>query len=346
MEKFTYVSVIQGGIAMNNNVLQTLIRCYANSREPVLLLDEKWNVVWSIRDPGIGYLPAVLGITEDSWESSTRSLRLGDIRYTCSLVCNPQDGVRIAVLHQPDNGIVPVESDVISTAVSSINAACAALHGDLPDEKKDQYIRAITGNCFKIYRTTYLQKVLDRRQAGSWQAERFFARMPLMALNALLKDNLRDTTDLEFSYCDDPAYLIADLEAFTTTLLAAIAVCYREELKDKRHKLSVRMDASDGMVIITLSMTPTPEDRDDHQDRIGDFGSVAGEKMLLDAFCKEYGGSWLQNTTGDTTSVCLKLPAADPSVHLTLHSPQERSEGRFFNKYEILLARIRFRGFF
>ena len=59
---------------MEQSVLEMLKRCYAGSREPVLLLDDKWNVLWQNVPLEIGYVPALLRIPEDF-----RETRVGDV---------------------------------------------------------------------------------------------------------------------------------------------------------------------------------------------------------------------------------------------------------------------------
>lgn len=327
---------------MKNDELQMLVRCYENSREPVLLLDENWQVLWSNRNPGVGYLPEMLGIPEESWESCVKEFRLCDDRYVCSLVCNRQDGVRIAVLHQPDAGVIPVDTGVISNALSSVNAACSELHRKRPEDA--ELLDAIAGNCYKIYRTTYLQRELDRRQAGFWQKTCFSVRAALVDLGAHIEGVLGDTTDLEMHICEAQICLEADKDAFVIAMLSAVVLCYCEP--EKRQALDIVLEQAEDKLILTVSMEPTPEDRDDHRKRLGDFGTTEGEQIFLDTFCKEYNGKWMLFHTEQLTSCRIELPAAELSDSLTIGTGMERREGRFFNKYEVLLARICFRGFY
>lgn len=327
---------------MKEEALQLLQRCYADSREPVLLMDEDWKIVWSIHNPGIGYLPAMLGVPEDSWESCSRSLHLGEDRWECSLVCNRQDGVRIAALHQPERSAVPIEAEVIGSAITTVNAACATLHELGPDSVEP--IRVITGSCMKIYRMFYLQRELERRQAGLWRKEVFIVRNVLISMKERIEEILGDLADVEMQICEDRICLEADADAFTAAVLSAAAMCYR--VTDKRQKLEILADKAEDKLLLTVSMTPTPEDRRNLESVLNGFGTTEGERMLLDAFCKEFGGRWMQNAVGDTVSFRIELPAAEPTNLLVFNSPAERTEGRFFNKYEVLLARIHFRGIF
>lgn len=327
---------------MKDEVLEVLQRCYENSREPVLLLDEGWNIVWSVRNPGISYLPEVIGVPADSWESCTRAFRLGENRYECSLICNAQDGVRIAVLRQPEAFSVPLDTEVISTAISTVGAACSELHRIRPENA--DMLRVITGGCYKIYRLAYLQRELDRNRSGFWKKSCFQVRKALTQFRDRIENILCDTVDVEMHTESVQACLEADKDAFDIALLSAIELCYTEP--EMRQELEITAEHQDDRLIFTVSMTPTPEERDDRKTRISNFGSLDGERMLLDIFCKEYGGRWMQSRMGKTSVCRIELPASDKPGILTLNAPAERSEGRFFNKYEVLLARIHFRGGF
>lgn len=329
---------------MKEEDLQLLQRCYAESREPVLLMDEDWKVVWSIHNPGIGYLPAMLGVQEDSWESCNRTLLVGEDRWECSLVCNRQDGVRIATLHRPERYTVPMDTGVISSAFTSVNAACALLHGLGPDSVEP--IRTITGSCIKIYRMCYLQRELERRQAGIWRREVFVVRNALISIKEKIEKVLGDLADVKMHICEERLCLKADVDAFAAAVLSAVVLCYR--VPEKRQKLEIVADKAGSSLLLTISMTPTPEDRRNLESIPSGFGTTEGEQMLLEAFCKEYDGRWMQNAAGEggTVSCRIELPVADAANTLVFNSPAERSESRFFNKYEVLLARIHFRGIF
>lgn len=327
---------------MKEETLQLLQRCYADSREPVLLMDEEWNVVWSIHNPGLGLLPPLLGVREDSWESCVRTLHLGEGSWECSLVCNRQDGVRIAALHQPERSVVPMDTEVVSNAITAVNAACASLHTLGPDSLEP--IRVITGSCMKIYRMTYLQKELERRQAGYWRREVFSVRNALISVKEHIEGVLGDLVDVELNICEEQAFLEADIGAFAAAVLSAAVICY--SVPEKRQLLGITVNKPEDKLILTVSMTPTPEGRRDPASIPSVFGTTEGELMLLDAFCREYEGRWIQYEHADTVLCRIDLPAAAPSGFLTFNSPVERTEGRFFNKYEVLLARIYFRGIF
>lgn len=327
---------------MKQEALELLKRCYENSQEPVLLMDENWNVVWDIHNPGFGYLPPLLRVHPNSWESCQKTLHFGKQRWECSLICNQQDEVRIAMLHCPEKKAVPIDTEVISSALTSVNAACACLH-DLGPECLEP-VRIITGSCMKIYRMTYLQRELERQEAGFWRREPVAVRNLLISVKENIEAVLGDLVDVELDNCDGDVCLETDMDAFAATLLSMVALCYR--VPEKRQKLEISADQSERKLILTVSMSPTPEDRRNLDSILSGFGGTEGEQLLLDAFCKEYDGHWVQNTIQDTVSYRITLDAAEPSGILTFNSELKSMEGRFFNKYQALLARIHFRGIF
>lgn len=331
-----------GGVVMKKNVLDLLVRCYENSRETVMILDENWQMCWCNHDPGLGYLPRTVGILEESWENCVKTFRYGDSLYLLSLLCNRTDGVRIATLRQPEENIIPVDTGSINNAISSVNAACNELYRRDPEDAK--LINAIAGNCFKLYRPTYLQRMLDRRQAGYWEKVCFQVNAALGELKQKSEKVLGDLVDFELYTGEQKVYLEADREAFLTVMLSAIVLCYHKP--EKLQELDIRLGTSGEMAVLTVTMEPTPEDREDFQHHLSDFGTLDGERMALSAFCTEYGGKWMLSRTGDAISCRIELPAAEPEKTLAINSKWADSECKFFNKYEVILARIHFRGFF
>ena len=154
---------------MRDEVLKLLQRCYERSSEPVLLLDEQWNVVWCTHDPSISYLPKLLGIDKNSWENCCQTVHIGENRFLCNLTDNEQDGVRIVTLFYPENSAL--STSVINDAVQSISAACSVIDQKLPEQL--DMIRIITGGCYKLVRMTYLQNQLDRSRKGIWKSKCF-----------------------------------------------------------------------------------------------------------------------------------------------------------------------------
>lgn len=324
---------------MSNEVLKLLRRCYERSSEPVLLLDEKWNVVWCTHDPGIGYLPELLGIDENSWESCCQTVHIGESRFLCNLTANEQDGVRIVTLCYPENSAL--STSVINDAVQSISAACSVIVQKSPEQL--DMVRVITGACCKFVRMTYLQNQLDRRRRGIWKMQCFSVRSLLIHMKEQIENTLGDLMDVTLN-CDGQAYINGDMDVFETVMLSAIALCYRDE--NMRQELELHLEKANDTVCITINMTPTPEERNDLAGRISGFGEPDGERMLLNAYCKQYNGKWMQNQLGDTSSCRLEFPVSDSIHSLELTTNMERSDTSIFGKYKLLLSRIGFRGTF
>lgn len=327
---------------MNQQALETLRRCYAQSREPVLLLDEQWQIVWQNMPLQIGSLPALLGIPEDSWAYCERTVELSGSSYSLRLNCSREDGLRIAVLHPAPLETLPLDTALVSSAVHSLYTSCSLLHSlfdeyDLYDN--NDILASITGNCLRLYRPAFFQREIERCQAGLWQKDGFSARQLLMEIHGEIHRILGRCADVELSLCEEPATVCGDADAFVTAVLSALLLCHREQ----EHRLAIRLalTCEADACTVTVSITPTPEPRSDGMPGIAEFGSTYPEQRLLELFCKETGGSHVRGSTGETQFTRITLPCTEqPSGRFRSSIGKEQDAG-FFSRYEILLARIR-----
>ncbi|MCR4646522.1 MAG: hypothetical protein K5695_14135 [Oscillospiraceae bacterium] len=328
---------------MDQSALEMMKRCYAGSREPVTLLDERWNVIWQNIPLQIGYLPKLLGVPEDSWDTCTKNIRLGVRSFTVRLLCSPEDGLRIAMLQEAPAVVLPMETDLLTNVAHSIYSLTDELHRVMDENElyDDIYLlMALRGNCMRLYRPAFLQKELERCQAGQWKKEQFSVRQQISEMQERIRQILGRSADVSCELCEEEPYMVGDIDAFQTAVLSALALTFH----DREHRLGItfRLSAEDTNFTVTVSTTTTPELRSDTADSLGDFGSNYPETVLLNTFCEACGGSWIENTNGDTSTCRITLPAAQ-SHFSTLMSIHGRQESRFFNKYEILLAKIRLR---
>ena len=328
---------------MEQSALEMLKRCYAGSREPVTMLDEHWHVIWQNIPIDLGYLPKLLGIPEDSWDTCTKNTRLGSRSFTVRLLCNREDGLRIATLSEAPAVTLPMETDLLTNVAHSIYSLTDELHRvmDENDLYDDIYLlMALRGNCMRLYRPAFLQKELERCQAGQWKREQFSVRQQLSEMQEKIRRILGRTADLTFEPGEADPYIVGDIDAFQIAVLSAMSVTFHD--REHRLSISIGLTENENACTITISTAPTPELRGDTEDSLGDFGSNYPESVLLNCFCEAMGGRWLESNSGDTYSCSITIPTAQ-SHFSTLMSIHSRQESRFFNKYEILLAKIHLR---
>ncbi|MBR3630071.1 MAG: hypothetical protein IKN55_06325 [Oscillospiraceae bacterium] len=325
---------------MDQTVLDTLKRCYAGSREPVILLDQDWNILWQSTRMEIDYLPRLLGIPEDFWETCLRTVNVDSTSYTVQLLCNQADQIRIVTFFPAPSILLPMETELLSNVAHSLHSISIELHqlfedNDLYDDMV--LLMGLRGNCMRLYRPAYLQKELERFQAGLWQKERFSVKQQLSEMHRQIQRILGRSSDLTTEFCEETPYLCGDINAFQIAVLSAITMLYR----DKTHRLSIHfgLKCEHNTCFLTVSMTPTPEERTDNMHSLSDFGSTYPEQVMLGCFCESVGGSWMKGESGSTDFLRITLPCEESSSS-ALMSFHPTQEGRFFNKYEIILARI------
>ena len=325
---------------MEQNSLDLLKRCYAGSQVPVVLADESWNILWQNRPMELGYLPKLLGIPEDHRESSVHSIRFGERCYSAQLLYDPEEGIRIITFFPAPAATLPMETELMSNVAHSLHSLSEALYqvfdqNELYDEM--YLLSGLRGNCMRLFRPAYLQKELERCQAGLWHKEAFSVQQQLMEIHERMQRILGRTADLKLELCEEMPFVCGDIDAFQIAVLSGLVRCFH----DTEHRLGIglKLEAQERSCCITVSITPTPELRTDIHEQVGDFGSTHAEEMLLGRFCEACGGSFLEGTSGETAFCQITLPCTRKACSslMTMHG---RQEGRFFNKFEIMLARI------
>ena len=325
---------------MEQSVLEMLKRCYAGSREPVLLLDDKWNVLWQNVPLEIGYVPALLRIPEDFRETCQRNVTIGEACFRAQLLCNPADGVNILTLSPEPVSILPMETELLTNVAHSLYSLSNELHQVLDEnELYDQMflIKGIRGNCMRLYRPAYLQKELERLEAGLWKKECFSVQQQLQEMMKHIGRILGRSADVTLEPCGSMPMVRGDAEAFQIAVLSALVLCFQ----DREHRLEITIACKDEDDFCTLTVTvkPTPELRSDLSESLGDFGELYAEQKLLACFCESCGGSWMQGENGEARFCRITMPHCESGG--SLMSFYVAKESKFFNKYEIMLARIK-----
>ncbi len=341
---------------MENTLFQALQRCYCHSSSLVLILDSSWNILWSNRAcSDLDDLPEKLGIARDHSGNTVQQFLYHGISHECRLLHNREDGFRIAEIApipSPSRTILQMDVDAVTASVQSMTSACHALHAELDRmELYDQtpLLNVMIGNCYRIYRMAYLQKELDRLESGA-------RRNDLFSVNTLLRNTIRKadailhpSIEIEAELCTDECFLQGDMDEFVIAVLSAVVLCAHG--CDHYQQLRIGLTQEDGMVSLQLCAEQTdaalPAELLQGQD-IG-AGSCEGERAILNTFCSRHNGRWLcSEQPQERTKRCtITFPAAQhDGGTLTLFSPRETQEGRFYNKYEILLSCIRFKRMF
>lgn len=329
---------------MNHSVIEALKRIYNQSSEPVMLLDEKWQIIWQNQPTEIGYLPELLGISEDFWEGCVQTVRLGHQCFTLRLMCSQEDGIRTATLLPEPLATIPMETRMIADAVQSISASCSSLSQTFEDndifDKQDE-LTSLIGNCLRLYRPAYLQNELERQRSGKWAHECFSVKQQLVVLHERVRKILGKCAEVTLDTCEEAVYFKGDTDAFIIAVLSGLMLCCRDVRK--RQDINIKLTANGETFFIVTSMTPTPEERSDTKYLFANFGSTYDEQLTLQHFCENTGGHYMQGSMGNTVFCRIELPCCELSDSgIVLNSNKEQQESRYFNKYELLLARLRY----
>lgn len=318
-------------------------------------MDYQWEVLWSNRQSSIPYLPELLGISADHASNSAHCF-LQDGRYfECRLICNTEDQFRIAEIRSCGDEtriVLPMDQKSISDSVQSVTMACKTL-SELLDEydmKSDQaLLNTVIGNCYRIYRTVYLQMELDRLHDNNRRTEFFRINTVLQTVWDRARQILRNFVRISLQTCEEEIYLRGDLEEFMMMVLSAITICcYGSEYEQK---LTIRSETCDGMVHLFFHAEETTIELERPAQKVpipADRG-LEGEKAILRMFCGEHDGKWLfqESVQKKSRSCSVQFRASErEDDSLTLHSRRDQLESVIFNKYKIMLSCLNYQDAF
>ncbi len=341
---------------MEDSTLKILQNCYDHSLSLVIVMDMDWQIIWSNRKHHhVQYLPQQLGIPTDHKENSTHLFTYDGILQECRLLCNPQDGYRIAEIFphsQSERTCLQMDVDAITASVQSMTSACQALYNELDElELYDQtsLLNTMIGNCYRIYRMAYLQKELDRLQTGKRRSILFSVNTALKNLYEKCHAILRVCADVALESCSKQIYLQGDMDEFLMAALSAITLCCKKS--DCYQSLQIALTAEGELACLQIRTEQTNAELPEHI-RCADFvnaGDCEGERALLTLFCQQHGGKWIfAEQTEEQANICRIFfePHSGTVSSLTLNSPHDIQEGKIYNKYATMLSCIHYRKMF
>lgn len=341
---------------MENDILETLTHCYSSSSSLVLIMDMQWQILWTNRTcENLAKLPQQLGISESHTENSVHRFCYDGSMHECRLLCNEADGYRIAEIYpctEETDIRLRLDTEAVTASVQAMTSACHTLRSELDAlESYDQLplLNTLIGSCYRIYRTVYLQKELDRLQGGYRRNVVFSVKAALQTLLQKCNEILRICLETDMDAPSEDIYLKGDMDEFQMAVLSAITLCCMDS--DHIQRLHIELQPGDGLVCLRLHAEQTPAELPQQVCRLEDMGGghCEGERAILSLFCRRHGGKWLlteQAKEGAKTCSIYFRPHTGEITDLTLHSPRDLQEGRFFNKYEIMLSRIHYRRMF
>ncbi|MBR4101946.1 MAG: hypothetical protein IKK51_08750 [Oscillospiraceae bacterium] len=341
---------------MENYVLETLKNCYRSSPALVLVMDLQWQVLWANRThTNLSHLPQQLGIPEDHTEHSVHRFIYDGRNHECRLICNKKDGLRIAEIFPctEDTDIrLRMDLDAVTASVQAMTSACCALHRELDElELYDQVplLNTLIGSCYRIYRLAYLQKELDRLQHDERRNDLFCVNAALRSFHRKCHEILRICMEIEGEYSGEELFLSGDMDEFQMALLSAVTLCCAD--CDAFQVLRIELQPGDGIACLQFTAERTAMELPQQVCRVQDAGTghYEGERAILSQFCKAHDGSWLlaeQPEKGIKSCSLYFRTHTGSTGSLTLHSPRDMQEGRFYNKYEIMLSCMHYRRMF
>ncbi len=336
---------------MENTILQTLIHCYQHSPSLVIIMNTDWEAIWANREyHHLLNLPLQLGIPSDHKENSVHRFIFEGTLQECRLLCNLLDGYRIAEISPCANeGHTSLRMDVdeITASVQSMTSACHALFNELNElELYDQtpLLNTMIGSCYRIYRMAYLQKEMERLQNGRRRNTIFSVNTAVRTLYQKCRDILRVCVDVTLENCDENLYLEGDMDEFMMAGLCAVTLCCR----NCNHFQTLRISLTMADTAACLQVHSEQENAE-LPDSIQHSGDCEGEKAILTLFCQQHSGKWMfaeQPENKFRSCRIIFTPHSGTVDNLTLNSPRDIQEGRFYNKYETMLSCIHYRRMF
>lgn len=341
---------------MENHILETLKHCYHNSPSLVLIMDLHWQVLWSNRTyANLSDLPKQLSVSPDHTENSVHRFIYDGINHECRLLCNTVDGYRIAEIYPCAEGTdlhLRMDPDAVTASVQAMTSACFTLHHELDElALYDQVplLNVLIGSCYRIYRMAYLQKELDRLQHDERRNDVFSVNATLRSLQRKCIEILRICMEIKGDYPKEEIFLAGDMDEFQMAFLSAVTLCCSD--CDFFQRLHIELQPGDGIACLRLTAELTFGELPPQVCRAqtSEAGHFEGERAILSQFCRKHDGRWLlseQNETGTKSCSIYFRTHTDEIGSLTLHSPRDAQEGRFYNKYEIMLSCIHYRRMF
>lgn len=332
---------------MDDKVLQALIHCYSNHNTQVLILNAQWEVLWANRPAEGMALPGVLGLPADSYQNGTYHFPMEGVLYECRLLCNAEDGYRIAeITPTTTDAVCRLDTDAITSAVQSMTAACTMLHKEMDEHDLYEHmhlLNVLIGNCYSIYRLVYLQKELDRLSGGALRSEGFSVNARLRRLYDETRKILRICAEVEADLGEDEVFLTGDSDFFSIAVLSAIVICYRDFRHYQQVRLALRHMGEDAVLSVTVAGKPAELPPGTEGMGKPENSDCDAERALLTAFCRLHEGSWMLGEQADSMSCTIRFRCeAKDGGNLMLFSARDQQEGSFYNKYEILLSRIHY----
>lgn len=341
---------------MDHSQLQFLINCYHTSQSLVLIMNLRWEILWSNKPHSVDRLPELLNISPNHAANSTHIFTMDGIPHQCRILCNLQDGFRIAEIEpssQPMRTVLTANSDTLTKAVQAISSACSALSAsfhelDLDLQYEHDYLNIIAGNCYSLYRTTFLQKEIDRLQNNCRRKEYFCVQHTMRTLYQQMRNILRRRIRMELECCEDMLFLNGDMDELVIAVLSAAILCIYGSAHVQKLTLSLeRLEG--GMAELKLTSEKTAEEIPPSSHYEQDEMCFEGEETLIQLFCQRHNGRWLYTASPDGQSrICsLQFRTEDTNRDsLTLHSSRDKQEDAFFSKYRIMLSCIQYQNIY
>ena len=327
---------------MNKEALMVMQRIYAGSREPVLILDEKWRVVWATDGTKPDHLPMLLGVPQSCWENVTRPLVIGETLYTCRLSCSEPDGLRIAVLSPAAQ---PLDLGQLGGQLQSMLTVCTALDAALDDlgiYEEREYLNVLARHILRVYRTAFLRREIERGISGMWKDEVFCLQTVLTDTFGKLPALLRDTAEVAVTLGEGKQFIRGDLHGFSCAVLAAMLLCIRKPADIQQ--IFVKVDAKEDKVLLELGAVPLGEKRRDANEQSHSDSCVsADDRELLEMYCRRFGISLFFAAEREEQICRLEIPICTEYTTIALRAPNEAGAGGFFDLVPVMMAGFRVR---
>ena len=327
---------------MNKEALMVMQRLYAGSREPVLILDENWKVLWSSDGTRSENLPVMLGIPRGSWENVTRPLVSGEKLYTCRLSCSAQDGLRIAELTPSAQ---PMDLGQLTGHLQSMLTVCTALDADLDSmgiyDERDR-LNALARNILRMYRAVFLRREIERGMDGAWGDEVFCLQTALSDSFGKLPGLLRDCAEISIEPGAGNQFVKGDVKGFECAALAGMLLCITAP--EKMQRITIKACAKKEKAILEISVLPLEEERGDVREQgISGPCGTAADRELLELYCGTFGIELFFAAGSGAASCRMEIPAITETKGISLGAPCPGGADGFFDLVPVMMARFRAR---
>ncbi len=325
---------------MSTEKLVLLKEIYAEDKNLVLITNKNWDVVWSNQATKIKNMNEVFELSPDDWKTDRLAQPEEKKLYKFRHFRN--DGIRLVSCEaDPLRLIMPVVK-VLSSAAHTQATVCHAVYRlleELPEGDDLILIGALSGNCYRMHRLSYVLREIYEQESNITEDVCFSLTAQMEEIFNSLKSMYGGRyMFLECDFETKNLFVKMDRGAFVCAILAGISISMLEP--DKFQVVEMLLEEMEEKKSALIQITVKPEMGDEQPDRrlqIKDLDAISNDKEFLDVFCKKYGCQWKSENKEVNAVFTLEVPLCEQEKSLAMHL-NSLDEDKYFNAYTAMLS--------